>query len=88
VGAVDHFSFSIAVGGLLVQTAHEIDCAQVRVALQHFEFPVPGDRSDLDEVQAAFEQAGHGFVAQVVKVQVWHSGANTEVFERKADRVS
>jgi hypothetical protein len=51
----------------------------VGVTLQHPQFLVPANRGDLDDVEPALEQARHGFVPEIMKMQISASGALAEV---------
>ena len=77
-------------GGMITsaQSAHEVDCAQMRVSHQHFELAMAGDRGNFCDVQAQLEQSADSFVAQIVEVKIIHSSSNAEMLEGEADRVT
>ena len=58
----------------LTQTLDQVFGAQVRVALEHLHRLVAGDGGDLLVTEAALDQAGDSFMAQVVETQPLDAG--------------
>ena len=56
---------------------HQVLGAQMRVSLQHLEFPMARDGADLRDVET-----------QIVKMKVRHSGAHSQVFECQAHGIT
>lgn len=71
----------LRVVGWSVETVNEVDGAQVRVALQHFELTMSRDRADFGDAEALLEQPRDRLMSQIVEVKVRHAGANAQVFE-------
>ena len=70
------------------QSVCQISRTKVRVALQHLEFLVPADGTDLGDVEPALEQARDRFMTKVVKVQIRAARALTKVLPGEPDGVA
>lgn len=72
----------------LTQSSYEIDRAQMRVALKHFELAMSRDGADLCDVETLLKEPGDRLMAQIVEMEVGHARSDAEMLKGESHGIS